>query len=99
MSLKKKSKKKSKGDKYLRQANMIVSILISRWTIKDDDDEDNDDDDNDNDEDDDNENDDDEDNDRRKGRYNNNNNNNNNRDFRRILEIVFYDFSGILKGF
>ncbi len=85
MSPKKKSKKKSKGGKHLRQANTIVPIPISRWTIKDDDDEDDDDDDDDNDNDDDEDDDDDDDDD--------------DGDFGRILGIVFYDFPGILGGF
>ncbi len=96
MSPKKKSKKKSKGGKYLWQANMIVPIPISRWTIKDDDDEDDDDDDDDNDDDDNDDDDDDEDDDGREGGYNDDDDD---RDFGRILGIVFYDFPEILEGF
>ncbi len=104
MSPKKKSKKKSKGDKHLWQANMIILISISKWMIKDNDDEDDDDngddnDDDDDDEDNDNEDDDNEDDDRREGGYNDDDNDDDDGDFGRILRIVFYDFPGILGGF
>ena len=99
MSPKKKLKKKSKGGKHLRQANTIVLILISRWTIKDNDDEDDDVDDNDNDDNDDDDDDDDEDNDGKEGGYNDDDDDDDDGDFERILEIVFYDFLGILGGF
>src|SRR6266508_937568 len=102
MSPKKKLKKKSKGGKHLWQANTIVLIPISRWTIKDDDDEDDDDDDDDNDDDDDDDDDDDKDDDGREGGYNDDDDDDDDDDdgdFGRILGIVFYDFPGILGGF
>ena len=94
MSPKKKSKKKSKGGKHLQQANMIVLIPISRWTIKDDNDEDDNDDNDDNDDDDN-----DEDDDGRKGGYNDDDDDDDDGDFGRILGIIFYNFPGILGGF